>query len=166
MSQYSKQVKQQVAAYDRNFSTTLNNNYKNAFLQCKRSGSENTCNEMTREVNKVEDTLKKIKALELEVSLKVNKNKKQINNEKSKFQAKKTQLQNKISEQKNIDNVGNAASTLRNDTKSTLYIEYFYLAFYIFSMLVFTFILKKFKYSWKQIISFLVSLFILVYFAV
>ena len=166
MSQYSKQVRQQVDAYDRNFSTTLNNNYKNAFLQCKRSGNENTCNEMTREVNKVEDTLKKLKALELEVSLKVNKNKKQLNSEKKNFQAKKNMLQNKLSAQQNIGNVGSASATLRSDTKSSMYITYFYLAFYIFSMLVFTFILKKFKYSWLQIVSYLVSLFILIYFAV
>ena len=32
MSQYSKTTKQQLDAYNRTFSTTLNTNYKNAFL--------------------------------------------------------------------------------------------------------------------------------------
>ena len=37
MSQYSKTTKQQLDAYERTFSTTLNTNYKNAFIQCKKT---------------------------------------------------------------------------------------------------------------------------------
>ena len=164
MYQYSKQVKQQVAAYDRTFSTTLNNNYKTAFLGCKKSGDKNTCNEMTREVGKVEDTFKKIQALELEVALKVNKNKKLIEKEKNNFYFKKTILNNKVAKQQSISDVDNASFSLKSDSQDTLYMEYFYLAFYIFAMLVFTFILKQCMYSWTQIVTYLILLTCLIYF--
>ena len=39
MSEYSKTTRQQLDAYERTFSTTLNTNYKNAFIQCKKSNT-------------------------------------------------------------------------------------------------------------------------------
>ena len=61
MSQYSKTTKQQLDAYERTFSTTLNTNYKNAFIQCKKT--DINCSTMKGQLNKVNDTLGKVKNL-------------------------------------------------------------------------------------------------------
>ena len=59
MSQYSKTIRQQLDAYERTFSTTLNTNYKNAFIQCKKSNTN--CSTMQGELNKVNDSLNNVK---------------------------------------------------------------------------------------------------------
>jgi hypothetical protein len=73
MSQYSKTTKQQLDAYDRTFSTTLNTNYKNAFIQCRKSNIN--CDTMKSQLVKIHDTLSDVQNLAASVKSTVDKQK-------------------------------------------------------------------------------------------
>ncbi len=141
MSQYSKTTKQQLDAYERNFSTTLNTDYKNAFIQCKKTNTN--CNTMSGQLNKVNDSLINVKNLAASVRSKVDAEKSDISNYKSKITNQKTQFNEKLDKLNAVNDEENASNTLKADRKTSMIGDYLTLAYYACTNMIILYLLHK-----------------------
>jgi len=141
MSQYSKTTKQQLDAYERTFSTTLNTNYKNAFIQCKKTNTN--CSTMKGQLNKVNDSLNKVKNLAASVESKVNAEKSNISNYESTLTNQETEFNDKLKKLNSISSEDRASKTLRKDRKATMIGDYLTLAYYVFTNAIIIYLLHK-----------------------
>ena len=100
MSQYSKTTKQQLDAYNRTFSTTLNSGYKNAFIQCRQSNVN--CDTMKSQLVKVRDTLSDVKNLAASVKSVVDKKKTTVSTYENSLISQKKEFQDKRNQWKRV----------------------------------------------------------------
>jgi len=146
MSQYSKTTRQQLDAYERTFSTTLNTNYKNAFVQCKKENAN--CTTMQGQLNKVNDTLSKVKNLAATVASKVNAEKTKISNYQSTLKTQQILFDEELQKLNTITGEERASKTLRKDTESIMIQDYLTLAYYFFTNAIILYLLhKQYKFS-------------------
>jgi len=146
MSQFSKITKQQLTAYERTFSTTLNTNYKNAFIQCRKSNIN--CDDMQKELDKVNNSLNSVQALAATINAKVDKEKSDISNYQVDLKEQKSQWSNKLNILNSVNDVDNASKTLRKNKKTSMTYEYFTLAYYVLANIAIVFLLhKQYKFS-------------------
>jgi len=146
MSQYSKKVKQQLDAYNRTFSTTLNTNYKNAFIQCRKS--EINCDTMKSQLTKVNDSLTQVKNLAAEVKSNVDKQKKIISGYKINLTQQRQDYQDKLKDLNTTSAADRASSTLRKNKKTSMTYDYFTLAYYILTIILVLYLLhKQYKFT-------------------
>ena len=133
MSQYSKTTKQQLDAYNRTFSTTLNTNYKNAFIQCRKSNIN--CDTMKSQLVKVHDTLSDVQNLAASVKSKVDKQKNIVSTYENNLMNQKQEFQDKLKDLNSINNWQQASKTLRKNKKTSMRYEYFTLAYYVLTII-------------------------------
>jgi septal ring factor EnvC (AmiA/AmiB activator) len=146
MSQYSKTTKQQLDAYKRTFSTTLNTNYKNAFLQCRKANGN--CNIMESQLVNVNSALTEVQHLAASVKSKVDKQKTTVSTYENSLISQKQEFQDKLKDLNAISDSGNASNTLRKNKKTSMKYEYFTLAYYVLTIALVIFLLhKKYKFS-------------------
>ena len=146
MSQYSKTVKQQLEAYNRTFSTTLNTNYKNAFIQCRKS--KINCNVMKSQLNNVNDTLRKIKNLEISVKSNVESGKNKISNYENKLSKQTKEYKAKLYDLNSTNDYQQASGILRQNKESSLTYDYFTLAYYFLTIVLIIYLLHiQYKFS-------------------
>ena len=159
MSQYSKTTKQQLDAYERTFSTTLNTNYKNAFIQCKKT--DVNCSTMKGQLNKVNDTLSKVKNLAASVEGKVNAEKRDISNYEQTLSSQQTIFDEKLRELNTINEQDQASKTLRKDRKESMTYDYLTLTYYFCTNVIIIYLLHK-QYNFSALYLLAVFLVILV----
>ena len=146
MSQYSKTTKQQLDAYNRTFSTTLNTNYKNAFIQCRKSNIN--CDTMKSQLVKVHNTLSEVQNLAAAVKSKVDKKKTTVSAYENSLISQKQEFQDKLKDLSSINDADNASKTLRKNKKTSMKYEYFTLAYYVLTIILVTYLLhKQYKFS-------------------
>jgi len=146
MSQYSKTTKQQLDAYNRTFSTTLNTNYKNAFIQCRKSNIN--CDTMKSQLVKVHDTLSDVQNLAASVKSKVDKQKNIVSTYENNLMNQKQEFQDKLKDLNSINNWQQASKTLRKNKKTSMRYEYFTLAYYVLTIIFIIYLLhKQYKFS-------------------
>ena len=146
MSQYSKTTKQQLDAYNRTFSTTLNTNYKNAFIQCRKSNIN--CNTMKSQLVKVHDTLSDVQNLAAAVKSTVDKKKTTVSTYENSLISQKQEFQDKLKDLNSINDADNASKTLRKNKKTSMKYEYFTLAYYVLTIMLVIYLLhKQYKFS-------------------
>ena len=146
MSQYSKTTKQQLDAYNRTFSTTLNTNYKNAFIQCRKSNVN--CDTMKSQLVKVHDTLSDVQNLAAAVKSTVDKKKTTVSTYENSLISQKQKFQDKLKDLNSIKDSDNASKTLRKNKKTSMTYEYFTLAYYVLANIAIVFLLhKQYKFS-------------------
>ena len=117
MSQYSKKIKQQLDAYNRTFSTTLNTNYKNAYIQCRKSNVN--CDTMKSQLAKVHDTLSDVQNLAASVKSTVDKKRNYcFLLMKIVLISQKQEFQDKLKDLNSINEADNASKTLRKKQKN------------------------------------------------
>ncbi len=146
MSQYSKTTKQQLDAYDRTFSTTLNTNYKNAFIQCRKSNIN--CDTMKSQLVKVHDTLSDVQNLAASVKSTVDKKKTTVSTYENSLISQKQKFQDKLKDLNSIKDADNASKTLRKNKKTSMKYEYFTLAYYVLTIILVIYLLhKQYKFS-------------------
>ena len=144
MSQYSKTTKQQLDAYNRTFSTTLNTNYKNAFIQCRKSNIN--CDTMKSQLVKVHDTLSDVQNLAASVKSKVDKQKNIVSTYENNLMNQKQEFQDKLKDLNSINNWQQASKTLRKNKKTSM--RYFTLAYYVLTIIFIIYLLhKQYKFS-------------------
>ena len=159
MSQYSKTTKQQLDAYERTFSTTLNTNYKNAFIQCKKT--DVNCSTMKGQLNKVNDTLGKVKNLAASV----------ISNYEQTLSSQQTIFDEKLRELNTINEQDQASKTLRKDRKESMTYDYLTLTYYFCTNVIIIYLLHK-QYNFSALyllavfLSLLVVIFVLAFFGI
>jgi len=169
MSQYSKTTRQQLDAYERTFSTTLNTNYKNAFIQCKKSNTN--CSTMQGELNKVNDSLNNVKNLAASVNSKVNAEKADISNYKTTLTNQQTAFNEKLKKLNTISGEERASKTLRTDKKNSMTQDYLTLAYYVCTNALILYLLhKQYKFSALYFLAvflvILVIIFVLAWFGI
>ncbi len=146
MSDYSKKTKQQLEAYNRTFSTTLNTNYKNAFIQCRKS--KTNCNVMKSQLDKVNNALNEVINLEAEVKSKVDKQKTKISNYESKLDDQTEEYNAKLNNLNDANDSQQASNTLRKNKKTSMKYDYFTLAYYILTIILVLYLLhEQYKFS-------------------
>ena len=146
MSQYSKTTKQQLDAYNRTFSTTLNTNYKNAFIQCRKSNIN--CDTMKSQLVKVHNTLSEVQNLAAAVKSKVDKKKTTVSAYENSLISQKQEFQDKLKDLSSINDADNASKTLRKNKKTSMKYEYFTLAYYVLTIMLIIYLLhKQYKFS-------------------
>ena len=146
MSQYSKTTKQQLDAYERTFSTTLNTNYKNAFIQCKKSNTN--CSTMKGELNKVNDSLINVQNLAASVKSKVDATKVDISHYQTTLRNQQTVFDKELKKLNTITGGERASTTLRKDRKVTMIQDYLTLAYYFCTNAIILYLLhKQYKFS-------------------
>jgi len=146
MSQYSKTTKQQLDAYNRTFSTTLNTNYKNAFIQCRKSNIN--CDTMKSQLVKVHDTLSEVQNLAAAVKSTVDKKKTTVSTYENSLISQKQKFQDKLKDLNSINDADNASKTLRKNKKTSMKYEYFTLAYYVLTIMLVIYLLhKQYKFS-------------------
>ena len=146
MSQYSKTTKQQLDAYNRTFSTTLNTNYKNAFIQCRKSNIN--CDTMKSQLVKVHDTLSEVQNLAAAVKSTVDKKKTTVSTYENSLISQKQEFQDKLKDLNSINDADNASKTLRKNKKTSMKYEYFTLAYYVLTIMLVIYLLhKQYKFS-------------------
>ena len=146
MSQYSKTTKQQLDAYNRTFSTTLNTNYKNAFIQCRKSNIN--CDTMKSQLVKVHDTLSEVQNLAAAVKSTVDKKKTTVSTYENSLISQKQKFQDKLKDLNSINDADNASKTLRKNKKTNMKYEYFTLAYYVLTIMLVIYLLhKQYKFS-------------------
>ena len=169
MSQYSKTVKQQLDAYERTFSTTLNTTYRNAFMQCKKNNTN--CSTMEGQLNKVNDSLNSVKNLALHVKSKVDSEKSDISNYKSKISNQKNIFNSEIRRLNGLNDEGNASNILKTDRKTSMTRDYLILAYYACSIIIVLFLFHK-QYKFPIVyflgvsVIVIIVIFILAYFGI
>lgn len=169
MSQYSKTTKQQLDAYERTFSTTLNTNYKNAFIQCKKT--DINCNTMKGQLNNVNDTLGKVKNLAASVKGKIDAEKKDISNYEQTLSSQKTIFDEKLQELNTINEQDQASKTLRKDRKKSMTYDYLTLTYYFCTNVIIIYLLHK-QYNFSALyllavfLSLLLVIFVLAFFGI
>ena len=142
MSQYSKTTKQQLDAYERTFSTTLNTNYKNAFIQCKKSNTN--CSTMKGELNKVNDSLINVQNLAASVKSKVDATKVDISHYQTTLRNQQTVFDKELKKLNTITGGERASTTLRKDRKVTMIQDYLTLAYYFCTNAIILYLLHKY----------------------
>uniref|UniRef100_A0A6C0EMK8 Uncharacterized protein n=1 Tax=viral metagenome TaxID=1070528 RepID=A0A6C0EMK8_9ZZZZ len=146
MSQYSKTTKQQLNAYNRTFSTTLNSEYKNAFIQCRQSNVN--CDTMKSQLVKVQDALSDVQNLAVSVKSVVDKKKTTVSTYENRLISQKQEFQDKLKDLNSINDTDNASKTLRKNKKTSMTYEYFTLAYYVLTIILVIFLLhKQYKFS-------------------
>jgi ATP-dependent Zn protease len=146
MSQYSKTTKQQLNAYNRTFSTTLNSGYKNAFIQCRQSNVN--CDTMKSQLVKVHDALSDVQNLAASVKSVVDKKKTTVSTYENSLISQKREFQNKLKDLNSVNDADNASKTLRKNKKTSMTYEYFTLAYYVLTIILVIFLLhKQYKFS-------------------
>ena len=146
MSQYSKTTKQQLDAYNRTFSTTLNTNYKNAFIQCRKSNIN--CNTMKSQLVKVHNALSEVQNLAAAVKSTVDKQKTTVSTYENSLISQKQEFQDKLKDLNSINDADNASKTLRKNKKTNMKYEYFTLAYYVLTIMLVIYLLhKQYKFS-------------------
>jgi hypothetical protein len=146
MSQYSKTTKQQLDAYNRTFSTTLNTNYKNAFVQCRKSNIN--CDTMKTQLTKVHSALSDVQNLAASLKSTVDKKKTTITADENSLINQNLEFKDKLKDLNNMNDAGNASNTLRKNKKTSMTYEYFTLAYYVLTIgLVIYLLHKQFKFS-------------------
>ncbi len=146
MSQYSKTTKQQLDAYNRTFSTTLNTNYKNAFIQCRKS--DINCDTMKSQLVKIHDTLSDVQNLAASVKSTVDKQKITVSNYENDLINQKQEFQDKLKDLNSVNDWQKASKTLRKNKKASMKYEYFTLAYYVLTIILVIYLLhKQYKFS-------------------
>ena len=146
MSQYSKTTKQQLNAYNRTFSTTLNTDYKNAFIQCRQT--DVNCDTMKSQLVKVHNTLSEVQNLAAAVKSKVDKKKTTVSAYENSLISQKQEFQDKLKDLSSINDADNASKTLRKNKKTSMKYEYFTLAYYVLTIILVIYLLhKQYKFS-------------------
>ena len=146
MSQYSKTTKQQLDAYNRTFSTTLNTNYKNAFIQCRKS--DINCDTMKSQLVKVHDTLSDVQNLAASVKSMVDKQKTTVSTYENNLISQKQEFQDELKDLNSVNDWQQASKTLRKNKKTSMKYEYFTLAYYVLTIILVTYLLhKQYKFS-------------------
>jgi len=141
MSPYSKTTKQQLDAYNRTFSTTLNTNFKNAFIQCRKY-NEN-CETMKSQLANVRDTLHEVQNLAFAVKSTVDKKKTIVSNYENRLISQQKKYQDKLKDLNSINDSDNASKTLRKNKKTNMTFEYFTLAYYVLTIMLVLYLLHK-----------------------
>ena len=146
MSQYSKTTKQQLDAYDRTFSTTLNTNYKNAFIQCRKSNIN--CDTMKSQLVKIHDTLSDVQNLAASVKSTVDKQKITVSTYENNLISQKQEFQDKLKDLNSVNDWQKASKTLKKNKKTSMKYEYFTLAYYVLTIILVIYLLhKQYKFS-------------------
>jgi len=146
MSQYSKTTKQQLDAYNRTFSTTLNTSYKNAFIQCRKSNVN--CDTMKSQLAKVHDTLSDVQNLASAVKSTVDKKKTTVSTYENSLISQKQKFQDKLKDLNSVNDWQKASKTLRKNKKTSMKYEYFTLAYYVLTIMLLIYLLhKQYKFS-------------------
>jgi hypothetical protein len=146
MSQYSQSKKQEINALERTFSTTIDNDYKQAFIHCKTNNAIKQCNLMQDKLDIVHDNLDHLRSLDTIISSKVDKNKKTITNLTSDLDNQKHSFLNNMSILNTTNNVNQASGPLKQQKKKTMFLKYFYLAYYVLVNLIILYLLYKVHY--------------------
>ena len=146
MSPYSKTTKQQLDAYNRTFSTTLNTNYKNAFIQCRKSNLN--CDTMKSQLVKVHDTLSEVQNLAAAVKSTVDKKKTTVSTYENSLISQKQEFQDKLKDLNSVNDWQKASKTLRKNKKTSMKYDYFTLAYYVLTIMLVIYLLhKQYKFS-------------------
>jgi len=146
MSPYSKTTKQQLDAYNRTFRTTLNTNYKNAFIQCRKSNIN--CDTMKSQLVKVHDTLSDVQNLAASVKSTVDKQKTTVSTYENNLISHKQEFQDELKDLNSVNDWQQASKTLRKNKKTSMKYEYFTLAYYVLTIILVIYLLhKQYKFS-------------------
>jgi len=143
MSQYSKTVKQQVEALERTFSTTIENDYKKAFIHCKTNNNKTQCSLMQNKLEMVKNSLAQLQSLDTIVASKVDKKKSSISNDKTVLASKEKSYSTNMDILNNVNDVNQAAAPLKHQIKKSMVSKYLYLAYYVFVDAIILYLLHK-----------------------
>ena len=161
MTPYTKTTKKQLEVWDGTFSTVMTN-YKNAFVQCRKSNVN--CDTMKSQLDKAHDTLTKVKNMENAVNLKVNAKKLDISNFQKKLDNQTQDFQYKLQDLNSISDSGRASNTLRKDKKINMTYDYFTLAYYVLTNILMLYLLhKQYKFSALYFLAVFLVLLIIIF---
>ena len=171
MSQYSQTTKQQVEALERTFSTTIENDYKKAFIHCKTNNDAEQCNLMQNKLDIVNNSLAQLQSLDTIVTSKVDKNKNSILTDKTALANKKKLYSVNMNVLNNINDVNQAAAPLKTQKKKKMISKYLYLAYYVLVDIIILYLLhKQYNFSGFYFIAvflvILIMIFILGFFGI
>jgi len=161
MTPYTKTTKKQLEVWDGTFSTVMTN-YKNAFVQCRKSNVN--CDTMKSQLDKAHDTLTKVKNMENAVNLKVNAKKLDISNFQKKLDNQTQDFQYKLQDLNSISDSGRASNTLRKDKKINMTYDYFTLAYYVLTNILMLYLFhKQYKFSALYFLAVFLVLLIIIF---
>ena len=143
MSQYSQTTKQQVEALERTFSTTIENDYKKAFIHCKTNKDTAQCDLMQNKLAIVKNSLAQLQSLDAVVASKVDKNKNAILTDKTILANKKKLYSANMSVLNTVNDVNQAAKPLKMQKKKNMTSKYLYLAYYVLVDIIILYLLHK-----------------------
>ena len=134
-------------------------NYKNAFIQCKKT--DINCNIMKKQLDKVNDALTNVKNLVVSVNGKVNAEKKNISNYNEILGSQKNIFNDKLRQLNTINEQDQASGTLRKDRKKSMTYDYLTLTYYFLTNALIIYLLHK-QYNFSSLYLLAVFLIILI----
>ena len=164
MSQYSQSIKQEISALERTFSTTIENDYKQAFIHCKTNNIPEQCNLMQNKLDMVHDSLAHLQSLDTIISSKVDKNKENISDTKSNLAVQKKSFSNNMNMLNTVNDVNQASDPLKLQKEKNMSSKYFYLAYYVLANIIILYLLyKQYKFSSFNFLSIFLVILILIF---